>query len=82
MVASLIEVKTFLEQKKFKDVVGAVSPPGRKPYPPACKPYGLEAGLEATAIYLVATISMVVVKNHFHPTDRLNRSTPDTRNLV
>ena len=23
--------------------VGAASPPGRKPYPPACKPYGLEA---------------------------------------
>jgi hypothetical protein len=22
-------------------------PPGRRPYPPACKPYGLEAGPEA-----------------------------------
>ena len=34
-------------------IVGASFPPGRKPYPPACKPYGLEAGLEAAAIQTV-----------------------------
>jgi hypothetical protein len=48
--SSLIVDETFW--KKFKGVGGAVCPPGRKSYPPACKPYGLEAGLEATVTNL------------------------------
>jgi hypothetical protein len=39
--------------------VGAVFPPGRKPYPPACKPYGLEAGLEATARIIAAGKTLI-----------------------
>jgi len=31
----------------FSFAFGSLPPPGRRPYPPACKPYGLEAGPEA-----------------------------------
>jgi hypothetical protein len=52
----LIEDETLLEpEKKFKDAVGAVSPPGRKP-----------CGLEATAINSARPKSVIVVKNHSH----------------
>ena len=45
--------------------VGAASPPGRKPYAPACMPCGLEAGLEAAAIKTLERI-LFVAESHSH----------------
>jgi len=47
----------FWNLRTVFDVVGAVSPPGRKPY-----------GLEATAINSVGPPSEIVVNNHSYQT--------------
>ena len=41
-------MKTLDSGFRRNDVIYcSMLPPGRRPYPPACKPYGLEAGPEA-----------------------------------
>jgi hypothetical protein len=43
----LSENAHLLRLSAFGGLPLSLVPPGRRPYPPACKPYGLEAGPEA-----------------------------------
>jgi hypothetical protein len=47
-------VTSFHPERAFFDLLGVLSP-RRRPYPPACKPYGLEAEPEAAGSRLRCT---------------------------
>jgi len=56
-ISYMFQSNALFDSMTVLDFVGAVSPPGRKPY-----------GLEATAMNSLGPKSMIVVGNHSHQT--------------